>query len=95
MDEQGQKKMTPEEEKILRQQVEYESAISLVYYAGKMMYDARCLITSSKEFKEIRDKIMKIEFSIWDLKEDLMKDYDKRYQSDRYELDEGYEDDTY
>ena len=80
--------MTPEEEKTLRQQVEYESAIALVYYAGKMVYDARCLIKSSKEFNEIRNKIMKIEFSIWDLKEDLMKDYDERYQSDMYELDD-------
>ena len=80
--------MTLEEKRVIRRQVEYESAINLLFHAKDIVYDARCLMTSSKEFEEIKNKIMKIEFGIYDLERELMKDYNERYQSDRYELDD-------
>lgn len=84
--------MTLEEKRVMRRQVEYESAINLLCHAYDMVYDARCIMTSSNEFEGIRNKIMMIEFGISNLKKDLMKDYNERYDSDRYEL--GDENDT-
>lgn len=93
MDEEREKTMTLEEQRVMRRQVEYESAINLLFHAKDIVYDARCLMTSSKEFEEIKNRIMKVETDIWALENDLMKDYNERYKSDRYDL--GDEDDTY